>query len=127
MSGDLINARELYTVIDNITYINTRALLNPANLPLLFAVTPKITLVPVPLVATKMTHTFTNGTKQLLIKSEKVTNIRYNFSEALFDAGEKSTITSGGVLSLVGLYFTGVSIYFETDIPGATVEILELY
>lgn len=126
MSGDLINAVELYKVIDGKMYLNVNALLDPENFPVIFATTSKVTVVDAN-AGDKKSHTFTNGTKQILIRSEKVAQIKYNFDEAAFDSGLKATITSGGYLKLDGLYLQDVSIYFETDENNVKIEIIELY
>lgn len=75
---------------------------------------------------TKYDFTFTEGTKTLLIRSEKVAQIKYNFNEVSFDDGVKLTITSGGYLMLSGLTLkAGLQFFFECDKDNVDLEILE--
>jgi len=124
---DLINATELYKVINGVTYLNVCALLNSDALNVLFSENEKFTKITVPLKETKTSHSFSAGTKQIFIKSEKVTKISYTFDETQFDAGDKAIITCGGALKLNGLNWDSKTIFFETDIDGADVEIWEFY
>lgn len=120
---DLINARELYKIIGDVAYLNVNAILSEDALKFLFSTTPKATIISATALS-KNSHTFEDGTKKFLIRSEKVTKIKYNFSEADYDDNKKLTITSGGHLKEENVFLENVSIYFDTDL-NADVEILE--
>lgn len=99
------------------------------DLPVIFsgAKNTKVTIVNVANSGTKTTFNFQDGVKSFTIRSEKVTEIKYNFDEADYDANKKATITSGGFLKLSGLDLTGGKIFFDTDKNNVDIEILELY
>lgn len=128
MAHGTINAPSSWiTLPDGSTYLNVNALLDSEALKVLLSATPKITVISVTNSGTKTSHPFQDGVKQIIVRCEKVTEIKYNFDETDFDGGIKSTITSGGFLKLAGLNFTGKSLFFETDRNNVDVEILELY
>jgi len=127
MSNGLINSPEAWKTINGEMYLNVNALFDSEAFKVLFSTTPKITIKNVSSAGTKTTHLFQDGVKQIFIRCEKVTEIKYNFDESDFDGGKKAIITSGGFLKLSGLDFTGKSIFFETDVSSVDVEILELY
>lgn len=89
----------------------------------LISSTPKITIINSSAGA-KKTHNFQSGVKQFTIRSEKVTEIKYNYNETDYDGNIKATITSGGVLEVKDLKLNSLSIYFDTD-KNADVEIIE--
>lgn len=91
----------------------------------LSATTPKASIVNVAVAGDKLSHTFQDGTKKFLVRSEKVSEIKYNFSEVDYDLNKRLTITSGGFLKESGLLLTGKSIYFTADKNNVDVEILE--
>lgn len=86
---------------------------------------PIITVMSEPLPGAKQSHTFVDGTKQFLIRCEKVVEIKYNFNEADYDNGKMATITSGGFLKQTGLTLINKTIYFNTSTGNRDVEILE--
>lgn len=121
----------IYRVTPDRTYLGVDAALDPSVIEdligALFAGDSKITIKEVVVSGTKESHDLTDGLNQLIVRCEKVTEIKYNFDEDEFDAGNKATITSGGFLKLEGLNFTGKTFYFEADRNNVDVEIIELY
>ena len=86
---------------------------------------PLITIKSEASAGAKQSHVFANGTKQFLIRCEKVVEIKYNFDETDYDNGIKATITSGGFLQQTGLTLEDKTIYFNTQTGNRDVEILE--
>lgn len=127
MSGDLINAVEAWKSIGAKMFLRVCMILDPDALNQIFSANSKPTVITVSNAGEKQEHTFVDNVKQILIRCEKVTEIKYAFNEADFDAGKKLTITSGGALKLSSLNFVGTTIYFETDKNNMDVEILELF
>lgn len=108
-------------------YLRTKPLLDgPEGLKALLGSTPKATIINVAASGVKTTHTFSDNLRSLMIRCEKVTEIKYNFNEADYDLDKKLTITSGGFLALSGLDFNSEKIFFETDRNNVDVEILEI-
>lgn len=86
---------------------------------------PKATILNNATSGTKQSHAFAEGTKQFLIRCEKVVEIKYNFNETDYDNNKRLTITSGGHLQQAGLYLENKTIYFNTSTGNRDVEILE--
>ena len=107
------------------SFLRVIAAIDPDTLSELFASDFKGTPISVNS-GVKTGHTFTNGTRKFLIRSEKVTEILYNFDENDFDANILLTITSGGHLKEDLLYLENKTIYFKTD-KNTIVEISEWY
>lgn len=127
MSGDLINATEAWKSYLGKMFLRVSAVFDETALDQLFSSNKKITIISVANAGDKQTHIFQENVRQIIIRCEKVTTIKYNFDETDYDANKKATITSGGQLKLTGLKWEASSIFFDTDKNNMDIEITELY
>jgi hypothetical protein len=93
----------------------------PSQSPI--AATPLVVNVASALINTEYSYTFSANTKKILIKPRIDSNVKFSYI-----SGQSGTtfitIPKGNTFSLDQLNLNGVTIYFQTDKPSNTLEIL---
>jgi len=127
----MINATEAWKTIAQKIYLRVLMLFDSQALDdlsaILFATTPTENVFSIATGGDKKSHTFQDGTKQFILKTEatKASDLTYSFDEIKYDAGNRLSLSQGEQLKIVHVNLTGRTIYFTAAKSNLKIEILE--